>query len=266
MNNKFSATFKSIFSTIVTAVMLAATPVQAQTEASILSNDWQFDAQIYIWAPDFNGELNNGAAFDVPFDTLVDNLKMGFYGSFEARKDKWLIFTDVVYLNVATDEVEAPPSSGFLPEFSPRNIKMKGGAVNLVGGYNLLVKGKSRLDLIAGVRYLDLGSDFGLNVTFLGQTETRYIPIDMGTALDGVIGVKGKYAFADRWSLPYYVDIGAGDSDLTWQVWTGVSYQAASWVDLALTYRHMEWDLTSTDGILKNVNFSGPAFGATFHF
>ncbi len=90
----------------------------------------------------------------------------------------------------------------------------------------------------------------------------------MGTALDAVIGVKGKYAFANanRWSIPYYLDIGAGDSDFTWQALTGISYQAANWVDVALTYRHMEWDLTSTDGIIKNVNFDGPALGATFHF
>ena len=265
MNNKFPATFKSIFSTIVTAFMLAATPVQAQTETSILSDDWQFDAQLYIWASDFGGELNNGTSFDVPFDTLVNNLKMGFYGSFEARKDKWLIYTDVVYLNIETDAASAPPPT-IMPDLSFRNVKMEGGAINLIGGYNLLVKGQSRLDLIAGTRYLDLGSDFGLYVTVLGQTGTRFIPIDMGTALDAIIGVKGKYAFADRWSIPYHLDMGAGDSDFTWQAITGISYQAANWVDVALTYRHMEWDLTSTDGILKNVNMSGPSVGATFHF
>ena len=275
MYKKLKVTFHSLFSIVITATMFVVTPLQAQaqaeteteteTENSILSKNWQFDAQIYIWASDFSGELNNGATFDVPFDTLVDNLKMGFYGSFEARKDKWLIFTDVVYLNVETDAAPTPPPS-LIPDFTARNIKMKGGAINLVGGYNLLVKGKSRLDLIAGTRYLNLGSDFGLYVTFLGETSTKFIPIDMGTALDAIIGVKGKYAFDDRWSIPYHLDMGAGDSNFTWQAITGISYQAANWVDVALTYRHMEWDLTSTDGILKNVNMSGPSIGATFHF
>ena len=270
MRNKFKVTIHSLLSIVLTAIMLIATPIQAQAEESILSDNWQFDAQLYIWAVEFGGELNNGASFDVPFSTMVDNLKMGFYGSFEARKEKWLIFTDVVYLNVETDHAAPTPPENIFLNSSARSLSMDGGAVNLVGGYNLLVKGKSRLDLIAGVRYLDLGSEFALHVDspIAEKTTTLFIPIDMGTALDAVIGVKGKYAFAnaDRWSIPYYLDIGAGDSDFTWQALTGISYQAANWVDVALTYRHMEWDLKSTDGILKNVNFSGPSLGATFHF
>ncbi len=271
MRNKFKVTIHSLLSVVLTAIMLVAAPLQAQAEEPILSDNWQFDAQLYIWAVEFGGELNNGTSFDVPFSTMVDNLKMGFSGSFEARKEKWLIFTDVVYLNVETDHAEPTPPTDLadlIISGSPRSISMDGGAINLVGGYNLLVKGKSRLDLIAGARYLDLGSEFALNVTVLGETTTQFVPIDMGTALDAVIGVKGKYAFgkAERWSIPYYLDIGAGDSDFTWQALTGISYQAANWVDVALTYRHMEWDLKSTDGILKNVNFSGPSLGATFHF
>jgi len=267
MHNKFKLTFNSLFSITITAIMLAATPLQAQAKESILSDDWQFDAHIYIWAPAFSGEMDiaDGVPFDVPFSDLVDNLKMGFYGSFEARHQKWLIYTDIVYLNVETDA--APPAPPTIkPDISFRNVQMDGGAINLIGGYNLLVKGRSRLDLIAGARYLDLGSEFGLNVIFLGETTTKFIPIDLGTALDAIIGVKGKYAFGNRWSIPYHADIGAGDSDLTWQLISGISYQAADWVDLALTYRHMEWDLKSTDGLIKNVNFSGPAVGATFHF
>ena len=56
--------------------------------------------------------------------------------------------------------------------------------------------------------------------------------------------------------------------DFTWQAMTGVSFQAANWVDLSLVYRHLEWDLgpEGSDGLIKNVNFSGPAFGAVFHF
>ncbi len=273
MRNKFNVTIHSLLSTVLTASMLAVTPLTAQAEDSILSKDWQFDAQIYVWAADFSGDIeidrfDRTVPFDVPFSTLVDNLKMGFFGSFEARKDKWLIFTDVVYLNVETDHAAPEPANTFLPNPSFRSVAMNGGAINLVGGYNLLVKGKSRLDLIAGVRYLDLGSELAFNVTYPEDTSTRFVPVDMGTALDAVIGVKGKYAFANanRWSIPYYLDIGGGDSDFTWQALTGISYQAATWVDVALTYRHMEWDLKSTDGIIKNVNLSGPSFGAIFHF
>jgi len=271
MHIKPSVTYNYLCSIVITAIMLVAMPLQAQAEQSTLSDDWQFDAQVYLWAADFSGDMDvfgKTVPFDIPFSTLVDNLKMGFYGSFEARKDKWLIFTDVVYLNIETDHADPKPPNLIGPDHSFRSVAMNGGAINLVGGYNLLVKGKSRLDLIAGVRYLDLGSELAFNAIPPGGTTTEFIPVDMGTALDGIIGVKGKYAFgkAERWSIPYHLDIGAGDSDFTWQALTGISYQAANWVDLALTYRHMEWDLKSTDGVIDNVNFSGPSFGATFHF
>ncbi len=269
MRNKFNVTIHSLLSTVLTASMLAVTPLTAQAEDSILSKDWQFDAQLYIWAADFSGEVDTplgDVPFDVPFSTLVDNLQMGFFGSFEARKDKWLIFTDIVYL-----DVEAGASPAVTPGDSidiSGIVSMEGGAINLVGGYNLLVKGKSRLDLIAGVRYLDLGSEIAFSGTVSGNPVAVNKSVQMGTALDAIIGVKGKYAFAnaERWSIPYHLDIGAGDSDFTWQALTGISYQAATWVDVALTYRHMEWDLKSTDGAIKNVNLSGPSFGAIFHF
>lgn len=265
MRNMSTVTLFCRLSITIAALSLFAAPLETRAEEPIISDDWQFDAQVYIWAADFGGELNNGATFDVPFSTMVDNLKMGFYGSFEARKDKWLVFTDVVYLNIGTDAVTEPPGD-FLFDASFRDVKLKGGAINLVGGFNLSAKGRSRIDFIAGVRYLDLGSEFGLNVTRLGETTPVFIPIEMGTAWDVIVGVKGGFAFAHRWSIPYHVDIGAGDSDFTWQVLSGVSYHAAKWVDVALTYRHMEWDLTSVDGVLENVNFSGPSIGATFHF
>jgi hypothetical protein len=265
MLNLHKVSSHSLLTIAITTIMMVATPLQVQAEESIISDDWQFDAQVYIWASDFGGEMNNDASFDVPFSTMVDNLKMGFYGSFEARKEKWLIFTDIVYLNIGTDPVATSTANPLL-SVSFREVKLNGGAVNLVGGYNLVAKGQSRVDLIGGVRHLDLGSDFGLNVILLGDTQAVFIPIDMGTALDGIIGVKGRYAFTHRWSIPYHLDIGTGDSDFTWQAISGVSYQAANWVDVALTYRHMEWDLKSTDGVIKNVNFSGPSIGATFHF
>jgi len=267
MFKKFKVTALSLFYISISTILLAATPLQAQAEEPVLSENWQFDIHAYIWAADFSGEMDmaGGVPFDIPFSTLVDNLKMGFYGSFEARKQKWLIYTDIVYLNIETDSAPAAPSNPVL-SFSTRDVSMDGGAFNLIGGYNLLTEGRSRLDFVAGVRYLDLGADFGLNVTFFGENSVKNILIDMGTATDVIVGVKGAYEFSPRWSIPYHADIGAGDSDLTWQLMSGISYRAADWVDVALTYRHMEWDLKSNDGLINDVSFSGPSIGGTFHF
>ena len=43
---------------------------------------------------------------------------------------------------------------------------------------------------------------------------------------DGIVGVKGRYAFGDNraWSMPFYLDVGHGQSEVTWQVAAGLGY------------------------------------------
>ncbi|MFP6808454.1 MAG: hypothetical protein VB957_14950 [Pseudomonadales bacterium] len=82
---------------------------------------------------------------------------------------------------------------------------------------------------------------------------------------DGIIGVRGKFSFGNgRWSVPYYIDIGAGDSDRTWNAMAGIS-RSYGWGDILFVYRHLEYD-EDPSGLMQSFSFSGPAFGATFHF
>ncbi|MCK4839417.1 MAG: hypothetical protein KAS94_11495 [Desulfobulbaceae bacterium] len=73
-----------------------------------------------------------------------------------------------------------------------------------------------------------------------------------------------KQNINDKWYLRYYLDIGAGDSDKTWQAVAGVGYRLERW-DLSLAYRHIEWEFKS-DRKIDNLNFNGPGFLAQYHF
>ena len=42
---------------------------------------------------------------------------------------------------------------------------------------------------------------------------------------DGAIAVRVVAPFADKWNIVGYADIGAGDSDLTYQLLAGVNWQ-----------------------------------------
>ena len=81
---------------------------------------------------------------------------------------------------------------------------------------------------------------------------------------DGVIGVKGNVNITQKWYLPYYLDVGTGESDLTWQGLGGVGYRF-NWGNVVLVYRHIYWDFES-DNLLKDMSFSGPALGTVFKF
>jgi hypothetical protein len=228
------------------AGILIAGPSLAQAEESTADNGWQFAIAPYLWGAGIGVKTQGGQTIDISFDDLFDNLESALMLSFEARKNKWLILADYIYLDVAANVQLGP---------LPITMNMKSKVFHLSGGYNLYQE-KSRLDLVFGARNLDM--DLGLTGTLLSGSQS-------GSVLDGIIGLKGQLGLSKRWYLPYYVDIGTGDSDLSWQAMAGVSFQAAKWVDLALVYRHLEWDL-GNDKLVADLNISGPAFGAIFRF
>ena len=78
---------------------LVAAPLQAETD-----NDWQFSAKAYLWAADIGGKTGAGDSLDVSFSDVFDNLETGFMGAFEARKGKWLVLTDLIYLDVSASD------------------------------------------------------------------------------------------------------------------------------------------------------------------
>ena len=64
--------------------------------------------------------------------------------------------------------------------------------------------------------------------------------------------------------MPYYFDIGTGDSDLTWQAELGLTY-SFGWGDIGVAWRYLDYDLKA-NGPIKDLSFSGPAMGATIRW
>ena len=253
----------SILSVSVLGV-LSAGSAAAQDGASESDNEWQYSAAVYLWGADIGGRTTTGSSVEVGFSDIVDNLDGAFMGAFAARKGKWSLFTDAIYLDVAANsDVPIGPGPILTGNVS---LDLTGKVFHLAGGYSLLTDEQSRLDFIVGARHLDL--DTTLVATVEGPGPLEPLPIvasASGNTMDLIVGVKGNIALGDRWFIPYYVDIGSGDSDSTWQAVAGVGFHAARWVDLELVYRHLEWSFDSSE-LVDSLEFSGPIFGAVFRF
>ena len=87
---------------------------------------------------------------------------------------------------------------------------------------------------------------------------------DSGDVWDAIVGVRGHVPLTDKWYLPYYFDIGTGDTQLTWQAFGGVGYRFKHF-DLVGGYRYMDWNFKDAD-VFGDMNLSGPFVGAKFMF
>ena len=246
----------------VGALILA--PLHARAEEPGVDDGWQFAAGLYLWGVSIDGKTQSDIEVGVDFDDVLDNLKMAYMSAFEARKGKWSLLADVIYLNLEGENnsnVTIPPTR--IVVSTNADMDLKAWVIQFAGGYNLLTKGGSKLDLVAGVRYLDLQMDLALSSQAI---QARYRTLSASNNVwDGFVGVKGNIGLSKRWYLPYYLDIGTGESDNTWQAIGGIGFRAAKWVDVTLVYRHLAWDFDS-DQVIGDLSVSGPIIGAIFRF
>lgn len=130
------------------------------------------------------------------------------------------------------------------------------------GSYSIWQQGKSHLDLLAGARLLAL--DTKLKLTGAGPLQRGRKLSDSVDLWDGILGAKGRFALNDQWFLPYYADVGTGDTELTWQAAAGVGY-AFDWGEVSLMYRYLAYN-QGGDKLLQDIAFGGAKLGVAFRF
>jgi len=243
------------------------------------ADKWTFAVRPYLWAPGIDGTLKydipptGDGASNVDFSSYVlENLSFALMLTAEARKGEWSVLTDVVYLDVESGDakVKSGRFAGAIAADLGTTAKLSGVLWELAGGYTVARGGNSSLDVLAGFRYLGIEAktDWKLSITdnVSGGTFARSGSASSRVDLwDGIIGVRGIVGLGDgRWAIPYYLDVGAGDSSFTWQGVAGIEYRY-DWGDLQLLYRYTYYDMKS-DKLLQNVSLGGPAIGVNFRF
>jgi hypothetical protein len=260
----------------VMGMLALSASAQAQTTAS---SGWQFEATIYGWFPDIGGHtelpLGGGGDIDVDIGTILDHLKMTGQGSFELRKGRWGAFTDIVYLDVGESnsntrnlEINGVPIPAAVTVAT--DFDLKSTFWTLAASYALASSDAATFDVLFGARLAHMKQELGW--TFSGNFGATAPPPTTGIRgssvdqWDAIVGGKGRVLFGDdhRWSMPYYFDMGTGDSDFTWQAEVGLAY-SFGWGDLGAAWRYLDYDLDS-NGPIVDMNFSGPSVGATFRW
>lgn len=229
---------------------------------------WQFEATLYGWYAGmdsevrFPGPLGRESDMTVDASDIINHLNMVYMGGVEARNNRWSIVADLVYLNLGDDAattVRIGSDPGY-PATASAELDFTSWIVSGGVGYDLLQAERGRLALMGGVRYLsvDVDGQFGLGGPFpleRSRSEENW---------DGIVGLRGALQLSERWYLPFHADIGAGDSDLTWQLFAGIGYRF-SWGDIRLGYRYLSYDLDD-DTAVQDLAISGPVLGVGIRF
>jgi hypothetical protein len=234
----------------------------ASAEETAQTDQWEFDAAIYLWGASIGGKTGSGSDLDISFDDLLSNLEMAFMGAVGARKGKWSLMLDAIYMDVKGTGSVTIPIDGLLDINANGSLELTAWVLTPSVGYNLFQTERIYLDVLAGARYLYLKSDTELDLAPLPSIKKRDTVSD--SIWDGIVGIKGHVNLNKNWYLPYYADIGAGSSNVTWQVFGGVGYRFKR-LDLIAAYRYMDWNFND-DGAFDDLNLSGPFVGVKFRF
>ena len=244
----------------LTSLPVAAAPGNA-------ADEWGYLGSIYLWGAGIEGTTANGSSIDIGFDDLISNLDFALMGSLEARKGDWSILGDVVYMDVSAGNsstiVVTPGPGPGVPVQTVGRVEVKGLVLNLLGGYTVARTGASVVDVIGGVRYLEMDTSLRGQITVGPATQPVSVNADQ-SAWDLVVGLRGRSNLNDKWFATYHADIGTGESEVTWQLVGGVGYRF-DWGEVSLSYRHLEWEADGNEAI-HDINFSGPLLSAGFRF
>ncbi len=269
------------------AVFLAM-PLHATAQAP--TDRWTFSLQPYVWLPGLDAELRygpppaggSGANVSVDTDGVLDALNFLAMVQGEARKGRWSIVGDFVYVDFGKQD-SAVRSVDFNPGPGPVNVttsqlnsgtqsELDATVFTLAGGYSVVQDPTTTLDLIAGIRYANVTArtDWNLTAVVTGPAGAspfaRTGTIERSDDLfDGIIGARGRLGFGNSpWFVPYYIDVGAGTSELTWQGVVGVGY-GFRWGDIVFSYKYLYYDV-GDDKFVQELKLGGFAIGANFRF
>jgi hypothetical protein len=271
---------------VTTFLALAGTgplPALAATDTGVVitkSDTWQFSASLYGWIAGVGGTAYFPVAgtttnFKVDAKTLLNHLELGGAGTFDVHKGNWGAFTDVMYMDLGggkSNTRDFTLGNTAIPASTTADLHLgvKSWIWTIAGECRVAANSAWTVDVLAGARYLDLAQTLNWSISgALGPLPPaeRTGSSEGGPKIwTGIIGVKGRYAFgADgKWSVPFYLDGGTGDSIYTYQGALGLGY-SFQWGEVAAMWRYLGYTPQSNTRI-GDVYFSGPLIGATFRW
>jgi hypothetical protein len=213
--------------------------------------DWRITFTPYVWMSGLEGTIGVGSNIsevDVSFTEGAEDFEFGFAGLLEGRRYPWVLRIDFFYVSLSDEEAT---SAGNTLTVGQDELMLHPEV-----GYTLLARPWGGVDGLIGARYWNLGVD--LSVPPQGVSADR-------NWVDGTVGANLRYQPGERWRLVAKADVGAGGSDLIWQLYGGAGYDLGRCCALVAAWRYLDVDYDE-DALVYDVRLGGPTFGVTLRF
>lgn len=221
---------------------------------------WDFEVGLYGFLAGVDGELSVGdQSVDIEYDfsDILENLDATFMATVNARYDRFHLGVDLLYMEMSGD---ASPAG---PVFERASMSLDSLVVTASGTYRLWESPDGFFDLGAGVRYFEM--DTGIVLQDRNGPVPTVRASEDASLWDGLGVARFHYQITPKWFFRGCGDVGAGDSQLTWQLFGAIGYLINDHAALLLGWRHLAYELESGPAEL-DIFLSGPQLGMGFRF
>lgn len=262
---------------LVTALTLltSAVPATAQDADDELRKEegWEFRLTPYLWTLALEGDVAAfgapPASVDLSFSDLFDALDLALAGVFEARKGRWLLITDLSYMELSQGgQVTFQPPPGFEIELGTE-IGMDSLLLTVAGGFRAHDGPRTKVDALLLARYVDMDLSLAIDPRIVGGPPGpgRMEIHDSASWVDPMVGVRAAFEASPKTEIQILANIGGFGvgSDLGWEVGPAVLYDFSTKISGLLAYRYMDFDYEE-DGFLFDGSLQGLFLGVRFSF
>ncbi len=231
---------------------------------------WQFRAIPYLWFSGLNGDVVAGdrtIPVDLSFGDIFDatDSLLAFEGYFDARKDKWGVFSDFMFIKLGVE--------GIVVEEGPINLTNRLNVLEFGGLYRLsespsAADRESAVDLVFGLRSSFLEVTTELN-EIEGVTGPRDLTANNQKWVEPFVGLRGETGLGKRASFIAEGNVGGfgAGSDFSWKALGAISFHVSKRFNILGGYRALGQDYDNSDDAFKwDMVIHGPIVGFGFTF
>jgi hypothetical protein len=176
----------------------------------------------------------------------------------EARRGRFGLYLDGVYgdLGKSTSTVVGRADL-------TANTSITMTMLTLAPTYNMVSTPALQLDGLVGARVMWQSASTNISFPQVGVSVSESSNLQLAA---GIVGVKGRYNFDNsKYFVPFYVDVGAGQSSsFTSQAYLGVG-RAFDWGDVSLVAKNVYYQFKPNHTNV-DLNMFGAALAVTFRF